>query len=143
MSKVKKYLDNRGFVMHLDMFDNEALIIHRDVVEASGSKCKMVPRNVRRINRAERSMHMLKEYFLRVLTVVEKNFTMSIWDHLIPQVVIGLNLSRQINFHPQLSLWALYNGQFDFNASPMGPQECRVLTHEPVLNRGSWVFHTI
>ena len=96
-----------------------------------------------RQNTTDRAVRTFEDNVSISLSGIDEKFSMSTQDHLIPQVVIGLNLSRQINFHPQLSLWALYNGQFDFNASPIGPQECRILTHEPVLNRGSWVFHTI
>ena len=65
------------------------------------------------------------------------------WDKLIPQAVITLNLLRQSNLHPHLSAWAHYNETLNFNATPMGPLGCKVLMHELNNNRSSWGFCAI
>ena len=68
---------------------------------------------------------------------------MSMWDHLIPQANITVNLLRQSNIYPHLSAWCHYNGMLDYNATPIGPAGCRVLIYKPINTRASWGAHTI
>ena len=65
------------------------------------------------------------------------------WDHLIQQTIITLNLLRQSKNHPHFSAWAHCNGPFNYNATPSGPAGCSVLIHEPVQKRRSWGFNAI
>ena len=66
---------------------------------------------------------------------------MSMWDHLIEQAVITLNLLRQNLVYPHLSAWAYHNRTLNYDATPMVPMGCRVLIHEPAKTRTSWGFH--
>ena len=68
---------------------------------------------------------------------------MSMWDHLIEQAVITLNLLRQSLVHPHLSVWAHYDGVLNYDATPMGPIGCRELIQKPVKSRSSWGFHDL
>ena len=65
------------------------------------------------------------------------------WDLLLQQTIITLNLLRQSNVYPYLSAWSHYDGVFDYNTTPMGPLGCKVLIHELVKTRSSWSFHCI
>ena len=96
----KKELDTRGFIMNLHILDNEAPEINRYAIEESGSKHQMeLP------NAAERYVHTFKENFLRVLASADEKFPMPMWDHIIQQVVITLNMILKIKLCPHLSPW--------------------------------------
>ena len=63
-----------------------------------------------------------------------EKFPISMWDYLISQAVVTLNLLQKINLHAQLCAWAHCDGQFNCNAALIGPPGCSSLIHEPVLN---------
>ena len=115
----------------------------REAIEALGYKYQMVPSNVCRRNATERATRTFKENFLRVLAGADEKFPMSMWDRLISQAVITLKLLRKIDLHAQLSARAHCDGQFNCNATTIGPQGCRGLIHDPVQNRLSWEFHVM
>jgi hypothetical protein len=68
----------------------------------------------------------------------EKQFPIHLWDRLIPQAVIRLNLLRQSRLNPKLSAHAQLNGPFHYNATPISPPGTRVIIHEKTDHRGSW-----
>ena len=77
------------------------------------------------------------------LAALDAKFPMPMWDHLIEQIIITINLLRQSKVHPHVSAWVHYKGFLDYNATPMVPAWCKVLTHEPVKNGTSWGFRAI
>jgi hypothetical protein len=46
---------------------------------------------------------------------------MHLWDRLLPQAVITLNMLGTSRINPKLSAATLIYGQFDFNRAPMAP----------------------
>ena len=96
----------------MHVLDNESHELHRDDSEASNSKYQLVPLDSHRRNVAERSMRIHKEYSIRMLIVIDVKFSISMWDYLIKQTNITINLLRQIRVHPHLSAWYHYNGLF-------------------------------
>ena len=127
----------------MHVLNNEAQQLYRDAIENAKSKYQLVPPHNYQRNIAKRSIRTYKEHFIRILIGIDTKFPMSMWDHLIPQANITVNLLRQSNVHPHLSAWCHYNGLFDYNATPMGPAGCRVLIYEPVNVRASWGAHAI
>ena len=67
-----------------------------------------------------------------MLIGIYDNFLMSMWNHLIEQTNIIVNLLCQSKVYPHISAWSHYNGVFDYNATTMGPAGCGALIHEPV-----------
>ena len=63
------------------------------------------------------------------------------WDHLIEQAFITLNLLRQSQFHPHLSTWTHYNDALNYDDTPMDPMGYREMIHEPEKLRSSWGFN--
>ena len=82
------------------MLDNKAPELCRDAIEALNSKCQMVPPNNHRRNVGKRAISTCKENLIRMLIGIYDNFLMSMWDHLIEQTNIIVNLLRQIRVHP-------------------------------------------
>ena len=116
----------------MHVLDNEAPESHRDAIEASNSMHQLVPPNNHRHNASERAIMACKENFIRILIRIDVKFTMSMWDHLIEQTNIAVNLLRQSKVQPHLSGWSHYNGVLDCNANPMGLAGRRALIYEPV-----------
>eukprot|EP00804_Cyclotella_cryptica_P026381 CCRYP_007674-RA/>CCRYP_007674-RA protein AED:0.46 eAED:0.59 QI:0/0/0/1/0/0/2/0/127 len=68
---------------------------------------------------------------------------MRLWDRLLPQAEITINLLRQSNATPLISAYAHLNGPFDYNKMPLAPMGCNVQVHEKSDARGTWAFHSV
>lgn len=102
-----------------------------------------MPPNVHRRNAAERAIRTFKNHFIAGLCSVDEHFPIHLWDRLLPQALITLNLMRSSRIHPRKSAWAQYSGQFDFNRTPIAPPGIRVLVHEKPGVRTTWSPHAL
>jgi hypothetical protein len=53
-----------------------------------------------------------------------------LWDRLLPQAELTLNLLRTSRQHPQLSVTAHYHGMVDYNKTAIAPPGCKIVAHE-------------
>ena len=90
-----------------------------------------------------RSIRKFKNHFIAGLCITDANFTLKVWDHLLPQALITLNLLRGSRINPQLSAWVHVHGAFDFNSTPLAPPGSRVLVPEKPSVRGTWALHAV
>eukprot|EP00956_Cyclotella_meneghiniana_P004233 scaffold5184_cov39-Cyclotella_meneghiniana.AAC.2 len=104
---------------------------------------ELVPPGCHRRNAAEVAIPNFKAHFLSVLACTVDNFPPSLWDKLLPQTEITLNLLRQSNATPTVSAYAHINGPFDYNKMPLAPMGCEVQVHEKTNKRGSWAYHSV
>ncbi len=131
----------RGFAVDLQILDNEASAAYKEAITVKWkAKFQLVPPDMHRRNRAERAIRTFKSHFLSILAGVDKAFPLYLWDLLLPQVELTLNLLRQATLNPQISAWEYFQGPFDFNKMPLGPVGCRVLIHAKPITRQSWDF---
>jgi hypothetical protein len=63
---------------------------------------------------------------------------MHLWDRLLPQAEITLNLLRTSRLHPQLSAAAHYHGLLDYNKTAFARPGCKIIAHEKPGKRRSW-----
>jgi hypothetical protein len=66
---------------------------------------------------------------------------MHIWDRLLPQAVITLNMLRISQIYPKLSASTHIDGQYDYNMAPMSPPGTRIIAHETPNHRRTWAPH--
>ena len=102
-----------------------------------------VPPNVHRRNAAERAIRTFQNHFIAGLSSVDKDFPLHLWDQLIVQAELTLNLLRGSRINPKLSAWAQINGTFDYNRVPLAPSGCHVLVHAKPQNRTTWSPHAL
>jgi hypothetical protein len=60
----------------------------------------------------------------------DPDFPMHLWDLLLPQAEITLNLLRTSGLHPQLSAAAHFYGLIDYNKTASSPPGCQLIAHE-------------
>ena len=101
----------------------------------------MPPGNHRR-NAAERHIRNFKNHFISILVGTDPDFPLNLWDKLIPQACITINLLRNSHRNPQLSVEAHLNGNFDYNATPLSLPGTKVVAFEPPDKRNSWETHS-
>ena len=91
---------------------------------------EMVPPGCHRQNAAEVAIQNFKAHFLSVLAGTAESFPLHLWDRLLPQTKINLNLLRQSNVTPTVSAYTHLAGPFDYNKMPLAPMGCKVQIHE-------------
>jgi hypothetical protein len=66
---------------------------------------------------------------------------MHLWDNILPQAVIKLNMLRISRIHVNLSAAPQIFGQYDFNRAPMAPPGTIIIAHETPGRRRTWAPH--
>jgi hypothetical protein len=100
-----------------------------------------VPPHCHRRNAAERAIGTFKEHFVAGLSSVYPAFPLHLWDRLLPQAEITLNLLRTSRLHPQLSAAAHSHGLVDYNNTAFAPPGCKIIAHEKPGKRRTWAPH--
>jgi hypothetical protein len=79
-------------------------------------------------------------HFLAIIAGLPPVFPRYLWDLLLPQTELTLNLLRQSSITPSMSAWEHFNGPFNFNASPLLPLGYPVITHNKPATCRTWDF---
>jgi hypothetical protein len=66
---------------------------------------------------------------------------MHLWERLLPQAVMTLNMLRTSRINLKLSAATHIFGQYDFNRAPMEPPGTRIIAHETPSRRRTWAPH--
>jgi hypothetical protein len=102
---------------------------------------QLVPPYSHRRNEAEREIRSVKDHFIAGLCSTYKSFPMHLWDILLPQSVITLNMFRTSIINPKLSAATHIFGQYDFNRAPMAPRGTISVVHETPNRKRTWAPH--
>ena len=119
-----------GLRPQLQRLDNECSDILKDFLLDHGIQHQLAPPGIHRRNAAERAIQTFKDHFIAGLSSTDPQFPLHLWDKLIPQALLSLNLLRASRVNPQLSAHAQIHGQFDFNATPIAPPGTHVVIHD-------------
>jgi hypothetical protein len=119
-----------GLRPSLKRLDNEAPLALRNYLTKQGIDYQLAPPHIHRRNNAERVIQTFKNYFIAGLCSVDPKFPLKLWDKLLPQATITLNLLRKLWINPRMSAYAQLNGHFYFNRTTMAPPGTRVIAHE-------------
>jgi hypothetical protein len=131
----------KGLSVDLQLLDNEASAAFKLAITCAWrAKFQLGPPDMHHRNRAERAIRTFKDHFLAILAGVDKSFPPYLWDLLLPQAELTLNLLCQSTINTKILAWEFFNGPFNFNKTPLGPVGCRVLIHAKPTTRGSWDF---
>ena len=60
------------------------------------------------------------------------------WDQLMVQMELTLNLLSQSTLNPRISAWEYFDGPFDFATTPLGPLGSKVVINNTVTTQNSW-----
>jgi hypothetical protein len=99
------------------------------------------PPHCHRRNAAERAIRAFKENFVAGLSSVDPPFPLHLWDIILPQAEITLNILRTSRLHPQLSAAAHFHGLVDYNKTSFAPPGCKIIAHEKPGKLFTWAPH--
>jgi hypothetical protein len=121
----------RGLLVDLQILDNKASPEYKEAITFKwNAKFQLVSLDMHCQNQAEQAICMHKDHFLAILVKVNSAFPSYLWDLLLPQVKLTLNLLCQATLSPKINGWEFFQGPFNFNKTPVGPVGCHVLIHE-------------
>jgi len=132
-----------GLQPKLQCLDNEVSHAFQEYLHHEGVNFQLVPPHLHQCNAAKRAIHMFKNHFIVGLCSADKDFPIHLWDHLIPQAELMLNLIRGLHLDPTILAWAQLHGSFDFNCMPIALPGMHVLIHKKSVVRGTWAPHAI
>jgi hypothetical protein len=138
---IHQELTVKGFRSKLQTLDNEASAALKNFFTANDVEYQLVPPHCHRRNAAERAIRTFKEHFVAVLSSVNPTFPLQLWDRLLPQAEVTLNLLRTLRLHPQLSAAAHFHGLVDYNKTAFSPPGCKIIAHEKPVKRRTWAPH--
>jgi hypothetical protein len=90
----------RGLKPKLMKLDNEASKLLKTYLHQQNITFQVVPPYSHRRNSAERAIRSFKDHLIAGLCSPDKSFPMHLWDRLLPQAVITLNMLRTSRINP-------------------------------------------
>jgi hypothetical protein len=127
---IHQELTVKGFKPKLQTLDNEASAALKHYFTANDVDYQLVPPHCHRRNAAERAIRTFKEHFVAGLSSVDPTFPLHLWDILLPQAEITLNLLWTSRLHPQLPAAAHFHGLVEYNKTSFAPSGCKLISHE-------------
>jgi hypothetical protein len=107
-----------GLKPNLLLLDNTASKFLKKYLTSTSMDIQLVPPHNHRSNAAERAIRTWKNHFIAILAAIGDGFPLHLWDMLVPQANITLNLLRGSRINPKLSAYAQIHGFFDYNHTP-------------------------
>lgn len=132
-----------GLRPKLQRLDNECSEILKEYLHEQNVDFQLVPPGCHRRNAAERAIRTWKNHFIAGLSSCDPKFPLNLWDHLVEQANITLNLLRGSRMNPKLSAYTQVHGIFNFNKTPLAPPGTRILIHEKSDKRATWAPHGV
>ena len=131
----------RGINPGFHFMDIEAYTALKMPMTPMKIKYKLVPSRNHIENHVKRAIQSFKNHFIEGLCSVDKDFNLKLWDRLLQQAIISLNLIIQSRTLPQLSAYTHIYGEFDFNCTPLSSPGTRLVIHNSTNNHASWAQH--
>ena len=140
-NKIMQQLTYNKLIVDLQILDNEASAEYKRYIKTNwNDDYQSVPPHTHRSNTDERAIRTFKAHFLSILAGFAPDFPINLWDLLLPQAELTLNLLRQATLDPSRSAWSYFHGPFNYNTTPIGPLGCDITAHRKIGTRNSWDF---
>ena len=120
------------------MFNNEAFADFKKEIKEHDMDDELVPKGMHRRNIAEKAIKMWKSNTVDALSGLPDSFPLFMWNELLPQLDMQVNLLRFSNVSPNVFSWTILAGAHDFNRHPLAPLGIKIHMLEQVDKRKSW-----
>jgi hypothetical protein len=111
------------------ILDNDALALFKESIKTN-CDLQLVPLDTHWRNLAEHAIQTFKNHLIAILAGLDPSFPMTLWDRLLPQTILNLNLLWQAKADPSASAYQFMHGEFDYNKIPLAPLGCAVEMHK-------------
>jgi len=131
-----------GHNIKFQKMDNESSELVETFFKQANIIVEFVPPNNHRTNKAEPAIRDYKNHLISTLATTHESFPLELWDHVIPQVNITINLLRPYSPNQKISAYhGIHKAPYDFHGHPLAPVGTRVLIHESPDKRPTWAPH--
>ena len=111
------------------------------MTEDWGSRYQMVPPDMQLCNAPERAIRTFKSHFLATLAWTCAQFPKFLWDQLLEQAELTLNLMRKVTTDPRKPAWEyLHVRSFNYDATPLGPLGISFIMHNKPSRLKYWDY---
>ena len=124
------------------IFDNEASEEYKEVIIEEVGGYELVPKGQHRRNIAKKAIQTWKSHAIGVFSGLPASFTIQIWDLLLPQIDMQLNMLRFSHVTPNVCAWTVLHGQHDFNCHPLAPLGIEFHMLEHPNKQKTWEVHS-
>ena len=94
-------LSDNKLIVDLQILDNEEIVEYkRAITKKWNDNYQLVPCSTNRRNAAECATRMIRAHFFSILADVAPDFPRNLWELLLPQTELTLNLLRQATLNP-------------------------------------------
>ena len=124
----------------LAMMDNEISPEVRNVY-AAVCPIQFVPPDTHRANKAERAIRTFVNHFIAILCGCDPIFPMKLWDQLLLQAEVTLNMLRSSALSVHVSAYQHLCGAWDWNRYPLAPLGMLVVILVSANSRESFADH--
>jgi hypothetical protein len=138
---IHQELTAKGFKPKLKTLDNEASAALKHFFTTNDMEYQLVPPHYHRCNVAERAIQTFKEQCVAGISFVDPTFPLHLWERLLAQADITLNLLRTSGLHLQLSAATHFHGIVDYNKKAFAPPWCKIIADEKPAKRRTWEPH--
>jgi hypothetical protein len=135
---VYEFLTTRGFKPKLNIMDNQCSKRIQRYIKSTGAGIQLVNPDDHRVNACERAIQTWKNHWIAGLNTIDPACLLQLWSKFIQQGQDTLNLLRKSRINPRLSAYAILNGQFDFNRTPLAPVGTKALVFLDPKHRKSF-----
>jgi hypothetical protein len=139
------FFESHGVTPTYERMDNETSDLLKQYCRNHSPRITIqhVPPGNHRGNKAERAIRTFKNHFIAALCTVDPNFPMHMFEHLIEQAELTLNLLRGSSFSPHVSAWHALRGPFSYTNTPLAPPGMKIVCFESPEKRHSWATHGV
>ena len=129
-TKITTILNEAGISPTMHILDNESSKTYAKLIRNNQqTKIQFVPPYMHRRNIAERAIRTFKAHFIAGLCSTDKDFPLNLWDRLLPQCQMTLNMLRPSHATPTISAYEHIFGQYDLQKTPIAPPGIKAIVH--------------
>ena len=100
-NRIMQRLTDNKLLVDIQILDKEASAEYKRSIKTKwNANYQLVPPNTHRSNAAEHAIPTFKAHFLSILAGVAPDFPRNLWDLLLPQTELTLNMLRQATLDP-------------------------------------------
>jgi hypothetical protein len=124
------------------ILDNECSDEFNKTIKCDKMTYHLVPPHDNHCNCTKKAIQTFKDHFVAILCGADKEFSLNLWDLLLPQAENTLNMLCPSRMTPTLSAYTYLWGQHDYNSNPFALLGCKVKAHLVPGIRETWASHT-
>ena len=133
-----KKLKMAGMRPKKHVLDNEISSDFKEAIRENKMEYELVPKGQHRRNIAEKAIKTWKSHAIGVFSGMDSKCPLFLWDLMLEQLDMQINMLRQSNVTPKISAYAHLRGQHDFNRHPLAPLGIEVHSYVPPDKRKTW-----